>query len=353
MVTKTPTPDPIEQTFSQLKSEGISVDAASGELSFGGVKVPATSIDLNTGDLHIQMGEQQITLTKDEIAQRLASKEGSLVVYDERGSDSYKNADMSTWTQVDWAFSPSATTERWSGWNERSEVISPNTVNEFGRVVVDRKKPVIAGNTYAEGADFLRIQLAFLQPFSEDTVLPNPVDKDYQDRTEPDASFPFPRIDDMSKYGIRPAVNFWKLLANPEEGRARDVGGIVQQVVNPNNKSDIQALNFPSIDNNLSIDEYFRRYSAFGTYFPGYLMPLYRIGGPGWKNGNFKTFRQYYVDEVSGFVDDSSRTTDNPLGEVNGKIYSLVREWLDSGVMPEELQQIWLVWQEFQIGNEF
>jgi hypothetical protein len=82
-------------------------------------------------------------------------------------------------------------------------------------------------------------------------------------------------------------------------------------------------------------------------------MPLYRIGGPGWKNGNFKTFRQYYVDEVSGFVDDSSRTTDNPLGEVNGKIYSLVREWLDSGVMPEELQQIWLVWQEFQIGNEF
>jgi len=166
--TETPTPDPKEQIFSQLKSEGISVDTSTGELSFSGVRVPGTSIDLNTGDLHIQAGNQSLVITQDEILQRLSVKEGSVVVYDEKGVDSYKNPDMSQWTKVEWAFNPTITEGKWSGWVARENAIS-----------TDSEKPTIIGNIWKELEDFNKLKNAYFQPYLKGTVFPSNGDLSY------------------------------------------------------------------------------------------------------------------------------------------------------------------------------
>jgi len=335
--TETPTPNPKEQIFSQLKSEGISVDQARGKLSFNNVEVPKTSIDLNTGDLHIQVGDQSLVIIRDEILQRLSVKEGSIVVYDDKGIDSYDDPDMNNWTKVEWAFNPNVTEGKWAGWIERSLAIS-----------VDKEAPIIVGNSYDEYHRFVEVEKAFFQPYSEKAKWPVVVNPDYE--ALPEYPYPFGKFDVMENSGgdnpFRDGVNFAIVEANNETDENRivkDVGIITEQVLNPNDRFDTQALHFASgNDSKVPLNdyydtagipqnnEYFYRYGTMDKV--GLLLPSYFIGYGGWYSGRNVPLGEYYMR--FGFMDSSKKE--------NGQMTAEVRNFITTHIISERLQKAWL-----------
>jgi len=333
--TETPTPDPKEQIFSQLKSEGISVDTSTGELSLSGVKVPEASIDLNAGDLHIQIGNQSLVITQNEILQRLSVKEGSVVVYDEKGIDSYNNPDMLQWTQVEWAFNPSTTTERWSGWIERAKAIYSLTENN--EVI-----PVNIGDTWSEWDDFVRIQKSFLQPYF-DCTFPSTGDMGYDAGNGSVGPFDDSVFKaDPSKAPYRTSVNFSILSKNEDEkeSRPKDTGIITDQWCNPNSFKDIQTLHEPSNDDSkLRIKDNFAWYGVNFKAQGGYKVPFGYVQKVNFTISRLITLGAFYRLHHPEYLDDKGLTG----------IHELIEKWLKGGdgnpkgKIPEELQGLWLM----------
>jgi hypothetical protein len=333
--TQTPssTTDPMQLVIIKLEKVGINVDTKTGKITYKGIEVPGTAIDAM--GLHIQIGDQKIDISQIEMLKRFSVKEGSVVIYD-KSIDLYNDPNVNNWPKVEWAFNPDAKTELWRGWASRDKTISSTvfphlTVENFGDTIV----PVLVGDTWDEYHDFVKVERAFLQPFPQDAVLPNPTNKNYEG--VPDSTTPPFKVDDWSKFGMRNAVNFWIVKANHEEKRESDTGGITEQVLNPKDKSDIQTLHFVYGDNRKRrISYYFKDDSRYGTVFAnGYLMPEYYIGGPIWRSGyGSGNIRSYYAQ--FGYADQ-------PYGyNVNNRVNDLVHKWLDTEVVPEELQKIWL-----------
>lgn len=315
-----PTPDAKIEIIEVLDKNKIKI-GTNGQVSYEGIDVPGAILD--DSGLHLQIGENRFDIPQNEVLKRFGAKEGSVVVYD-RSVDLYNGTDTDEWPKVVAAFNPQAETERWKGWVEREKAIS-----------LDKEKPIIVGTTFAEGQDFMEhIERAFLQPYRADTVYPDIRDRNYNDGEGGEGIPPF-SARDLSNNPFRDPVNFSVLQANEEEKRASDTGIITEQILNPRDRFDIQPLHFASGDTSkLRITKYFDDYgNKLGQ--SGYLLPLYRIGGPLWRSGpRAVNLRMYYAEY--GYADD-------PDGfYVNGRLGELVQDWFNKGEIPEELQNIWL-----------
>jgi len=335
-ITPSPTPDPMQLVADDLRKEGINVDITTGRVTYKGKEIPDTTFDV-TG-LHVQIGENQMVVTKDQLQERLAVREGSVVVYDH--APNYDNPDMSQWGVVQAAWNPNVTEGQWAGWKERSEVIS-----------VDIDNPIIVGNSYNDFENFLLDQKAFLSPYTANARWPKVISTEYN--TAPDFPLPFASFNIQNDSGgdnpFRDAVNYWIVKANNEKGldsRIRfDVGGITEQVLDPNDRFNIQVLSFASgnesktpINESYNVKHlregnlYLYRYGDMLSN--GCLLPAYLIGVPGFYSiPRMVPLADFYI--AKGITDQNNKDT-------TGKLYSLVQQFMHTGKVPEELQGTWV-----------
>lgn len=341
--TITPSPIPTETIIELTDSFGIQklvINETTHAAQFRGSSIPGVTIDSSTGDFKLQVtdeqgNEQVVTIPEADIQKRLGVKEGSVVIYD-KDQALYNNTDMSQWPKVMWAYNPSVTEGQWAGWKERKQVIS-----------IDMENPVIVGNSYDDYFKFIQDEKSFFQPYTEKAKWPKVIAAGYMDY--PDFPPPFGSFNIQNDSGgdnpFRDGANFWIVQANDEKGEDRivkDVGGITEQVLDPNDRFDVQVFHFVSgQDKKTPINESYNvlHLPSYKTYFyyygtmtdKGCLLPSYFIGGKG--SVVSRTVELYDFYKKFGYITQ----TDQSIYVLNEQ----AKQFMTTGKITEELEKVW------------
>lgn len=292
-------------------------DTKSWALSFNGMKVPGAIVDQN--GLTITIASGSITISPNRVRESIRVIDGAIVVDYTPG----------THTAV---YDPAFTTEKWKGrWVSKYEALRENySANPDDWVQV---------HTYAELEEAVKLGKLLSREFPKGTYLP-PLNKLYIDYDEEpyitegdyNSRYPFGTRDDYATTKPFMYINHILLLPNEHEGRKYYACILQEAVYNADKTKGVLNIPFSDPDAKTCLI-LLGSAKIFGGRVPEnetYILPAYDI-----KRDSLVRLFQFEGDVLrrQGLVGEQG---------IDAKVKEYVLLWFRTGILPKELEKMYL-----------